>query len=1479
MDSSSTVIGLVDKLSHRIFAVRDRSMKALCHKFLSPLVSTPQFDALARVSGSAHLILQWINDRYDDSSRMLMDEVMLFVLACVRKSEGLRELFIEAGVVSFLEDFSQHNAAYSSHCEAILKALVHINPGDAQLAITMSPHRKVDPLEQPITSPESLIEMSPSEEQSLFDLSVRIKFSTSTTTAQTVADLVAELRFGLCRSLPGLVFVQRPSLIEAVCCQLSRQTPSLSAIKDCEGLAQGLVDLLERICGCSKARGSAVAVSVLMAAMEFLHRRPELAVFAHRIVSLCLKISPHFDRQTDVDNLLRTLDRLVANVFPEESYLRTKLNLRNASSVEIRQVHAWTLYRRIVAELTVSVLTALREGSPSLRSHMYDWLGDPAFYQSHNRMHSLAASACISVPDDEFTRAKEILLVLRKQRAGEYVSVRDWADLFFVWRAAAPELCCGESCVGFLTRLFEQPDVGESEEDFASLCSLVLGSDRELGNAFVSMLSNPESPGLARLLRRPSLVVECLAFASVDDPAALVDFLGPLSGLEIFSPKKSCTEWSLIQALFSSDPPLRRQAALILFKTHCGGHAECGFIADPLNPCFEIDLSQFRVGCIPVEVDEVRRAIAIAFNERLSLEIRSAAAVQASTLLASSSGELDLPHPEFDQEGLADVADPSLFLDLCQLGALLVRHKTANGLGAELAPLLIRRVFTEGFTPGSLLLLSRLAFGQAVVCPQYSGRVYQALLKRLAEVGFRLDGFLENQGAQGREAAKAYGEPSMRTLGICVSLTNSSKPVPTPSLTGDVELAVLAGQMDVAHLDHLTEQIRNGSADACIGVRVCQLALSRVDITGVRSDSLVRLCEAGLESAERQGLVRVFVENLVLLWRLTGRVRAVGLGWVKSALGTSLEEGLGLVLTLVELDALPAGVLPILQTLTPVQSMHHSYVQVATLWLLCKLKISIDVQSLGRLASRSRSGDVRVLAFRMLREKEADELTAAEADSVYASGLEVLNHPQAHPPEVFLEACMLLSGMVGPEDSEILVSCHSVLITDAHPSVWSGAVCLMAAVARSNGGCRSVSQLLLQQELWGSLLAGVRCSQCASAALDLVAACLANDARLVAFLVHSNLLACISHLRFAEVGNSLVVVVRAMATVPAAVHWLQSIECVELIEAVVRDCEVRRHARGSLGLDLVEAWALSVGSLPRHTAEGLIDALCAGGPGLSSLRTCAVLTLVLRLPGVRGQESSLIEILQTHKSTAVPDSAGPGLFFAQARLAAAWAAASRDLALEYCSWFSSVWVRGLQIPHTKQTSPVPLLLELVTGLVEVLAQADLGQACWGAPISHVMSLLTNQDQQPHLASASALFSLCLSVGEMAQSVLAGKAVTGRIVAVLISVHATIHGRSVPKDPGAIGRAAAVIRFCSSVVGCPFAGMEILKSIDGWLEVAHVVEPELLARVGLSLVLAGGRCRLAAAANSGLVKFLKSLPTPEAASAIQLLEFPAALSGG
>jgi len=281
----------------------------------------------------------------------------------------------------------------------------------------------------------------------------------------------------------------------------------------------------------------------------------------------------------------------------------------------------------------------------------------------------------------------------------------------------------------------------------------------------------------------------------------------------------------------------------------------------------------------------------------------------------------------------------------------------------------------------------------------------------------------------------------------------------------------------------------------------------------------------------------------------------------------------------------------------------------------------------------------------------------------------------------------------------------------------------------------------------------------------------------------------------------------------------------------------------------------------------LVQALVSNKSILLNIDGCNAITSLVRLLTLSSQGCPkerlgdvIFPLMRFHDTVPVPDEPGTkagefsieggALFHAQVRMISSISAPliahdnTGECAQQYSDWFSSIWKRGIMIFETPKTSSVPILTELMYGLLDILGRVRSSHLV--KPLSHVLSFATRPDDS---SIDSSLFSLCLSVGEAGSSSLINKPVTGKILSSLIAMHAIVHARSIPKDSVSVSRIGSVIRFSASLIGCEYSAVQILQIVDGWIEVLRAggdrVNGDLIVRaIGSIAVASGGHFRLA-----------------------------------
>ena len=539
------------------------------------------------------------------------------------------------------------------------------------------------------------------------------------------------------------------------------------------------------------------------------------------------------------------------------------------------------------------------------------------------------------------------------------------------------------------------------------------------------------------------------------------------------------------------------------------------------------------------------------------------------------------------------------------------------------------------------------------------------------------------------------------------------------------------------------------------------------------------------------------------------------------------------------------------------------FVSKAVLWLLASReelhvamqKVDVALLATAVLSNDERDKTVHALQWRLLRRLRATHRSGWAELDVAAFNL----FTTTEQPLVVFEVSEFLGEAV--RESAPCVNSLIDLVARGLYRLEGPRLDLLAVIASVKGA--EVAQLMITNEQWHHVFQTAK-GQAASAAARLAAASLAADSKLLAYLTHAGLFTCLPCVE--RVDPALIQIVRyvqeavqtsALNHYEAALDWMQT-----LARTVEND--LKNQDQRLIALDLIQAVSATLRENGRELIDGeqLAKTLIQLEPSpLVTVEGCNVLVQLLRVPGTVPQTNwaDLVSMMGVHETVCVPDgvrigtSAGSALFVAQMRLVAVWTGICESVQVRqaYSDWFCWVWRRALLIVPSKQTSPVPVLTELACGLIEVLGKSeDLVDSCWGPPISHVLSYVTQTASVP-----AHLFSLCLSVAEAASSILVNKAVTARVMAALAEQHAVIHGNNVPKDQAALAKAVAVIRLCASLVGCKLTAAEVLTYIDGWIEASGAVESEVLLRVVSCAVLAGGHCRQAVVASELIMEFV------------------------
>ena len=1460
--ASALLTGLVRKLSHNIPDIRDRAMKALSLKLLSPLCDERMYDELSLVPGLAHSYLQWLNDRYDSAALEIVKDCLDVMSRLISKSEGMRCLFIDAGGPSFLDDFGNHNPGYSEQCKDLVSMLLCLTE-DPPIASSSSSECA------PIRQDAVVSLMNPFDEAKVFDLAVRIKFATCKSSENVVRDLAYEIRFGFGMSLDPETFLSKPYLLEALLGQLNCTGPSSNPVSDFTHFAEAIEHIVQRVCRLDiMQRVYPIMERLVFAALESLLARPDQFMLGQRILIQGLR-QQGGGFECDLERLVFLLSRVTESVFPNEIYREEQFTFADGSQTCLRKVTDWDPFHRVVAEMIIETVCAvsLPDNSSfflncSVLTNISDWISDEGFYTCE-RSRMMASKAAVSVatlrPDlnqTDFIKAREMTICLKKIQESNCQSESDISLLFPLW-LKAPELFPNQGDpIDFIQRTFSLRHRG--------IVSMVTRSEI-LGDALVSFLGTLERRCIDEAEKR--IATELLAFTRCSSPAMLVSLMEEKFGLSLplLSSIETIADASidgLARSLFSHRESIRKQASLVLWKSSSRGGV---FVPDPWRSCgteaFK-KLEHYVLGSMSVDWSEIEHAIQLALNEHLGAELRTASTVQACTLISSTRVRIESSSCLTIEQMLQSLGkvfcdgEGDLFVALCHLATLLLDMGSVACHGQLDISILIPAIYDkdEDVMGATMLLLSRLLFNK-------DSLAFTSLLRRIDQVSYHLmRSDLESLSDVG--TSDTDPRASLKSVAICVSLLDVCRrcdeedmlsveeekslvvALHTPPLLAEAVLAKnplsLAGYIRnvVFPLKHHSRIVRDHFEE------VLHAFSGMIDSGPIWASVYPDFaCEcfdlisvAVLKQQNRENVVRL---GGTLVPAVVGLLKRSSQEWI-------INSGLKLLLVLSSLgfDMRECSQLtPLVKTLIEAD-LADSFAAQAGLWLTGQFSL------VGDLLSRSRSPLTQALLLRVVSPNNW-------------SVSQLMDILQTSENELVLNEAASLLCQKKP----------ALKLTDFSwfsPTCSTGGLVARLKVASCCLGDDQMMELahrMIQSNEWSSLFERCRLNPTAAAAVvGFAACCLDLDKKLFAYLSHAGLLYCLGSLSAADVDeDSLVSLLNLIRNLldgeglnhyQPALDWMQSahcwsllancIHCYSLIEVVASILTDQGLAVSSCCIGRREMMQ----SIERHHLE-LIN----------SPRGCCMLSVLFRVPGLvqvddAGIAREFFHLMKVHESVSI--CGDEVLLFGQIRLISSWAAAT-GLRDAYSDWFCLLWKKALLIVPSKHVSFVPILTELVCGFLEVIISSSgtfvaTGLNWAGPGLSHILSFATRTEGVPNV-----LLSLCLSVAESASAILVNKAVTGRLVSALVGMHAcNIHAKHIPKDSVKSGM---VIRFCSSLAGCRQMSSEVLKHIDGWVEAQSVFDPAVLVRAVASIVLSGGHNRTAVASSSdGLVAFLQEEAT-------------------
>ena len=107
---TSVVPELVQKLAHDLPEVRDRALRSISSKLETGLLEPVEL--CVEIPGSMQLILHWINERQHEAQVELVVRALDVLAFCAKAGSGCLDAVLQAGALSFLEDFQANNEKY-----------------------------------------------------------------------------------------------------------------------------------------------------------------------------------------------------------------------------------------------------------------------------------------------------------------------------------------------------------------------------------------------------------------------------------------------------------------------------------------------------------------------------------------------------------------------------------------------------------------------------------------------------------------------------------------------------------------------------------------------------------------------------------------------------------------------------------------------------------------------------------------------------------------------------------------------------------------------------------------------------------------------------------------------------------------------------------------------------------------------------------------------------------------------------------------------------------------------------------------------------------------------------------------------------------------------------------------------------------------------------------------------------------------------
>ena len=1466
MSLSDALSGLAEKTSHKIPEIRERAIKALCGKILSPLVTDDHFQILSESPGFATSLLQWINERYDTCEYRLLLDVMATCQKMIERNEVLRVAFLDAGGIPFFDEFAIHNPALKNEVDRIIHVL--LQGSSAQVSTTT--HARPEVIhEQPNTFPSREAHpASNDDEQIMFDLAVRIKFATSTTSLTSIQETACSVIYALGPNLSPSSFIDFPVIVEAICGQLKMSNTINPITSEC---CDPLLTLIDKTIDRLVAQDHSIPLNwvavVLSSLIESFGRRPE---FIHRTAPIALKLlrSTPTDSSwslAQLESIIRSSISSISVLFPPEKFFVERFDFSNSvTPVLLRKLHhPLTPQEFLVVQLVIEIVTlstplvdivGLHPKAIDLMHFLSDLISDELFYQSSMHAKSLASKAAICIQDDSLHQARQLLLSVKKLE-GEILTDSDFQNIFTIYLRVPQLLGHHDDPVEILALMIDQ---GEWR-----LVTDIMACDSGFADAMIDLVSNRK---IGDLSPPPNWAMETIASSQSTRPRLFVEAISKLAGHQsvekIFLPENDTgvsTE-SLVRSLFSTNRATRKQALVTLWHQQSSGQglSDTESFFDYTENLVQKYLLK---SSIEVERQELVNAIKLTLNPRLASEIRTASTTQACTLVVNSSWEKDC----LNRIGLSDLltefvtpsstpVDDSFFVAFSDLVCLLIDsgilQLPSNKRGEFLNSLV--KVFITRQSVHISRVIARFVFSRDIVSSgDQSDEVYWSLINQLKLIG---DYNLMDLG-MGRSGFKQFiffdsALYSDKVLAICVSLADFDGTVYKLSSTdasdlvaamhANVPVDVPALNKFILSIEALADSGKYVSSVLVPAIQIAQLLPETHELYDALLSSILRMTDSiSIENFSEWEMATFVDIRMHACMRINSHSSLVVPPWMPPLLATDsqavIQSILGFfVFVATETMYLDPNLIHSIEK--AVFKSPTRYSLISWLWILVKSG-SIAKSGLERISQLlDNDGEIGELAWWILC--QCRDMFAFDDSAVWAKAIDKM--ASISGAAIYVADSVRISPARAGEIMD-MIELH------ANMHAWNMEILYALSTTEKQG---QLTSIISQTEDSWATLAHTRPPHLV---LSMVMECTRKNDKLLVYIVHSGLIEKV----LADLENpseSLIDLINRVAEISQSLQlnhfdsimeWIASDKFLLMLKNGFNNNDSYLQYLGfevcRVASILIRNCCVKTVSWSPRDAFGWI----MSEQNFLDSHACAAITEFVRLSSRNESQDLnprakkfLIDLMRFHDTVPVPDSVeissseGSVLFFSQARLFASVTCSCPELVSEYSRWFSSVWQRSLLIVETKKTSMIPIATELICGLVEVIDRYPKSK-CLSQPLSYVLSYATRTGEM-----SPSLFSLCLSAGEAASLLLVDKPVVGKILRTLVSLHATVHARMIPKSIESISRLGSVVRFASSLIGCKVCVSEVMEILDGWLEAISVIDKQLLTRVVGAMVVAG-----------------------------------------